>query len=49
MHTIDESVESHEEECDKCEQIYEPNQMKAHRENEHEEWTRPYCGEVLCK
>ena len=41
-------MELHEEECDKCEQMFEPSQMKAHREKEHEEWTCPFCGEIFC-
>ena len=42
-------MELHEEECDKCEQMFEPSQMKAHREKEHDEWTCPICGEIFCR
>ena len=48
IHELEDSVELYEEECDKCEQIFEPRQMKAHREKEHEEWTCPFCGEICC-
>ena len=37
------------EECDKCNEMDQTNHLKAHKENELEEWVCLFYGEIFCE